>query len=94
MVFPSVDEAESVPIAHEGWVWDISLSPDGDRLASGSADRSIRVLSMRTDLMAEQLCGGLTRNLSEREWRTYVGEDIPYEHTCPDLPEDRVEAKE
>jgi WD40 repeat protein len=80
-------EAESVAITHDGWVWDVALSPDGDRVVSGSADRNIRILTMRTGKMAEQLCQKLTRNLSEREWRTYVGEDIPYERTCPELSE-------
>ena len=30
-------------LGHEGWVWDVALSPDGGTLASASVDRSVRV---------------------------------------------------
>jgi len=33
--------------------------------------------------MAEQMCGKLGRNLTQREWETYVSYDIPYQKTCP-----------
>jgi hypothetical protein len=29
------------------------------------------------------MCGKLERNLSQREWETYVSYDIPYQKTCP-----------
>jgi len=32
------------------------------------------------------LCTRVWRNLSMDEWRLYVGENIPYERTCPSLP--------
>lgn len=33
---------------HQAWVWDLALSPDGTTLASGSADRSVRVWDVET----------------------------------------------
>lgn len=34
--------------------------------------------------MTDDLCSKVTRNLSEQEWQSYVGDDIEYEATCPD----------
>jgi WD40 repeat protein/energy-coupling factor transporter ATP-binding protein EcfA2 len=34
--------------------------------------------------MTDDLCTSVTRNLSEQEWHSYVGDDIEYEATCPD----------
>jgi eukaryotic-like serine/threonine-protein kinase len=35
---------------------------------------------------ADHLCNRVSRNLSREEWRTYAGEGIPYEKTCPSRP--------
>jgi serine/threonine-protein kinase len=31
-------------------------------------------------------CSWVTRNLTEAEWKTYLGHDVPYRRTCADLP--------
>ncbi|MEL7357273.1 MAG: hypothetical protein AAFN40_11985 [Cyanobacteria bacterium J06560_6] len=33
-----------------------------------------------------QACDHLTRNLTLREWRRYLGDSEPYRKTCPNLP--------
>jgi len=35
--------------------------------------------------MTDGLCDKVTRNLSEQEWNAFVGRDIEYEPTCPDM---------
>lgn len=40
---------------HQAWVWDVALSPDGTLLASGSADRSIRIWEVETGELLEIL---------------------------------------
>lgn len=37
------------------------------------------------DLLA-LACSHTTRNLSQPEWNTYLGRDVPYYQTCPNLP--------
>lgn len=37
------------------------------------------------DLIADA-CARLTRNLTDKEWRQYMGEDEPYRKTCLKLP--------
>jgi hypothetical protein len=70
---------------HEGGVWAVAFSPDGQWLATGSADNMARVwLVWPEDLIAEA-CARLTRTLTPDEWERYFG-DEPYRKTCPDLP--------
>jgi WD40 repeat protein/energy-coupling factor transporter ATP-binding protein EcfA2 len=73
---------------HSSWVWKIAYSPEGDKLVAGCVDNLIRVWPTNADVMAEQICSRIKRNMSLKEWEQYVApvNDIPYESTCPDLP--------
>ena len=31
-------------------------------------------------------CAIANRNLTHKEWAQYVGEDVPYQAPCPELP--------
>jgi WD40 repeat protein len=46
---------------------------------------TVRVWSLRQDDLIAEACRRLPRNLSEQEWREYVGDDA-YHKTCPKLP--------
>ena len=70
---------------HTGKVQSVAFSPDGTRIVSGSADNTLRLWPVPTDLPGE-LCKKLTRNMSRREWRDWVSPDIGYEIQCPGLP--------
>ena len=67
---------------HGGWVWDMDFHPDGTSLVSASADGIIRYYPTKADGMANRLCNYISRNMSDTEWKQYVGEDIPYNYTC------------
>jgi WD40 repeat protein len=73
---------------HSSWVWKMAYSPEGDKLVAGCVDNLIRVWPTNSDVMAEQICSRIKRNMSVKEWEQYVApiNDIPYENTCPDLP--------
>jgi WD40 repeat protein len=73
---------------HSSWVWKMAYSPQGDKLVAGCVDNLVRVWPTNSDVMAEQICSRIRRNMSIKEWEQYVApvNDIPYESTCPDLP--------
>jgi WD40 repeat protein len=80
-----VRQPETAPtlLRHEGVVSSVAFSPDGQRLASGSQDGTIRIWVTRTDTLAEMVCEKVWRNLTLDEWRQFVGADIMYVTTCP-----------
>ena len=41
---------------------------------------------MDTGILADMVCEKVQRNLSQKEWNWFMGDDIPYERTCPNLP--------
>jgi hypothetical protein len=65
-----------------------AISDNGEYLAIGDAEGNIWLWRLWT-AAADYLCTRVSRNLSIKEWRYYVGESIPYERTCPDLPAGR-----
>jgi WD40 repeat protein len=71
---------------HQKYVRSVAYSPDGWWLASGGADGQVKVWAARTEQLAEMVCDRVWRNLTMEEWRDFVGEDVPYERTCPKLP--------
>jgi WD40 repeat protein/tRNA A-37 threonylcarbamoyl transferase component Bud32/type II secretory pathway pseudopilin PulG len=77
---------------HESDILSVVFSPDGLRLAAGGLDGSVRAWHLWS-AAADYLCTRVWRNLSTDEWRFYIGEDIPYEQTCPAIPSGKSPAK-
>ncbi|MFQ5640433.1 MAG: AAA-like domain-containing protein [bacterium] len=71
---------------HQSWVWSVALSPESGTVISGSADKTIRVWNVSTQNLAEKVCASAGRNLSRAEWDEFIGEDLEYVRTCPNLP--------
>jgi WD40 repeat protein len=76
---------ELVRIGHAGAVNDVALSPDGAWLATACEDGAARVFPLRPEDLIGEACRRLSRNLTEEEWRQYLGGE-PYRKTCPELP--------
>jgi AAA-like domain/WD domain, G-beta repeat len=77
--------APTVLRGHEDEVRSVAFSADGQSLASGSSDQTILIWIARTETLAGKICQQVWRNLTLAEWRQFVGEDLPYERTCPTL---------
>lgn len=70
---------------HSARVSSVAFSPDGQTLASGSSDNTIRLEATTLGLMALG-CQAVRHNLTWAEWQQYIGSDEPYRPTCPNLP--------
>ena len=68
---------------HNDWVMTACFSPDGQRIISGSRNNFIRFWPVYHKELADRVCQLVSRNLTEAEWKEYVGEGVPYTATCP-----------
>ncbi len=81
-------KGEESPISindNDLWVYDICLSPDGNYLASGSADKTARIFIINPEILVNNLLSNTSRNLTREEWNQYIGNDIKYEKTIDNL---------
>lgn len=83
-----IDFLEDLPIKmdnNNGFIWDIAFSHDSKFLIAAGHESEIRVWPTDPELLANQICPLLKRNMTEEEWTKYVGSDITFENTCVNL---------
>ena len=61
----------------------VAIIPNGQRIISGSRNNFIRFWPVYHKELADRVCELVSRNLTEAEWKEYVGEGVPYTATCP-----------
>lgn len=74
-----------LPVAfkdHDDFVWSIEFNSSSDYLLAGTKDGVLKLWPTKPDLMAQDLCKYLFRNMTDVEWDRYVGDDIEYVNTC------------
>ena len=83
-VFDAASGAEICRLTHDRPVEAVAFSPDGTRVATGSADGTARVWAVSARDLIEQARARLSRNLSVDEWKRYRLGD--YRKLRDDLP--------
>jgi WD40 repeat protein len=66
-------------------VTELIFSPDGKVLASVDQDGAVVFWDVDFESLIARACYKANRNLTEDEWRTFMGPDRPYRVTCPSL---------
>jgi WD40 repeat protein len=64
----------------------IVFSLDGKYVVSGDDQDSVRIWVYRPDDLISAACLRVTRNLTRTEWTQYIGDALPYQAVCPNLP--------
>jgi hypothetical protein len=82
-----LDNPEDLPVVmdnNSGFVWDIEFAEGTNYLIAACSESEIRIWPTNPSLLAEQICPRLTRNMTQEEWKKYVGhgDETPYENTC------------
>jgi len=73
---------------HGSWVRTVAFNSSGNKLVSGSRQETrLRKWTTSPGEMASMICEKLSRNMTQSEWNQYIGEDIPYKESCPQLSE-------
>lgn len=81
-----IDQMDKMlPVAfkdHDDYVWSIEFNADSNYLLAGTRDGILKLWPTKLDLMAQDICKYLYRNMTKLEWDRYVGDDIIYVNTC------------
>ncbi|MHC1705561.1 MAG: hypothetical protein AB9846_16795 [Tenuifilaceae bacterium] len=76
-----MDDLTTLPISlddHENWVTASMFTKDNRYIISGDNKGIVRKFPIETISLVNETCGYLTRELTQAEWKNYVGADVPY----------------
>ena len=77
---------EVAQMIHNDSSFSVAFSPDGKHVVSGSDDNTARIWVWQSDDLIVNACAFLPRNLTRTEWKQYIGDSLPYQAVCPNLP--------
>lgn len=84
--FSNPSDLTQPPIAFtdESFVMVMQFSTDGQLIISGAYEGSDNLVCRpaHADYFVKDICSLMSRNMTQSEWNTYVGTDIPLEQTC------------
>ena len=71
---------------HSNDISKLVFGPDGKTLLSGSRDKTAMLWNVNLDSWQALACQTANRNLTQDEWKYYLGGTEPYRKTCQNLP--------
>ena len=67
----------------ESWAQTLTFTPDSRQLLSASSNsNTIYRWPLKTQNLADEICSYINRQLSDQEWRIYIGDDVEYKEVC------------
>lgn len=66
---------------HNSKVKSIIFTSD-NKIAAGCTDKTVRIWDTSSAVLVDKICSLLKSSMNESDWKSIVGEDIPYEKTC------------
>jgi WD40 repeat protein/energy-coupling factor transporter ATP-binding protein EcfA2 len=73
---------------HGAWVMAAALTHDL-HFITGDNQGVVRVFPTDPKVLSTDFCTLLNRNLTDEQWRLYLGDDIPYEATCNEITQNK-----
>ena len=67
---------------HDSFVMAVEFTPNGNEIICGELNGVIKRYQLNMRFYADQLCNILPRNLTEKEWLSFVPDNVPYRITC------------
>lgn len=81
-VMDKLDELPIVMKDHDTYVWDLSFSRNGDFIVSATNSNIIKIWPTKFEYYADKICGNVSRNMTDQEWKRYIPDGIDYSITC------------
>lgn len=87
---------QPIILSDHDWAWSIAFTPDDSQLMVGinstretvkGVDQTIHAYPTSMSDIKDILCGKISRNMTEEEWKQQVADDLPPEKTCENLPQ-------
>jgi len=85
-VWETLTGRELARMTHYDFVKSVSFSPDGKLVASGGDDGIARVWMWQAEDLISNACFRLPRNMTAAEWKQYIGDTLPPQAVCDNLP--------
>jgi WD40 repeat protein len=67
-------------------VYHAAWSGDDKRIVTANTDGTARIYFATIEGLLEVACQRSSRNMKHSEWERYMGSDVLYQRTCPNLP--------
>ena len=80
-----LDQLQELPIIlsdHLTWLLSADFSSDSRQVITGEFGKTLKVYPVDMTSLTKGLCRQIGRNMTEKEWQNFVGEDIEYKKTC------------
>ena len=83
-----MDKLGELPIVlkdNGSYIWDIAFTAGNKHLIAGGNNGETRVWPTNASDMASELCDKLKRNMTQDEWKRYIGTSVDFRNTCKSL---------